>query len=65
MLAYSARNRSASIRVPFVSHLVAEYSELKRRLAVEHAHSIEEYQNGKEAFIRAVERKALQWRRSA
>ena len=46
-------------------HLVAEYSELKRRLAVEHAHSIEEYQNGKEAFIRAVERKALQWRRSA
>jgi GrpB-like predicted nucleotidyltransferase (UPF0157 family) len=45
--------------------LAAEYSELKQRLAYEHAHSIEEYQNGKDAFIREAERQALQWRRSA
>jgi GrpB-like predicted nucleotidyltransferase (UPF0157 family) len=45
-------------------HLAIEYSELKRRLAYQHPDSIEEYQNGKDAFIRAVENRALQWRRS-
>ena len=41
-----------------------EYSELKRALAAEYPNDIEGYMDGKDAFIKAVEREALAWRAS-
>ncbi len=38
------------------------YSDLKRRLAKAHADNIEQYMDGKEAFIKEVDRKAAAWR---
>ena len=40
-----------------------KYSELKRELAREYPTSIEQYMDGKDGFIRAIDRKAAQWRR--
>ena len=39
-----------------------KYSELKRELAREYPTSIEQYMDGKDGFIRAIDRKAAQWR---
>jgi GrpB-like predicted nucleotidyltransferase (UPF0157 family) len=44
--------------------LAKQYSDLKRRLACEHAHDIERYMDGKDAFVKEMERRALSWRRS-
>ena len=38
------------------------YSELKERLARAHPNDIESYMDGKDAFIKAVDRKAARWR---
>lgn len=38
------------------------YSELKRRLAREYPTNIDEYMDGKDGFIREMDRKAAQWR---
>lgn len=40
------------------------YSELKRRLAEEHPHSLDEYMDGKDGFIKEVDRRAVLWRAS-
>ncbi|HEX8395962.1 MAG TPA: GrpB family protein [Pyrinomonadaceae bacterium] len=40
------------------------YSELKRRLAEEHPQSIDGYMDGKDGFIKEIDRKAAQWRTS-
>jgi len=45
--------------------LAAEYSELKRRLARQHPDSIDLYMDGKDAFVKEIERQAVAWRRSA
>lgn len=45
--------------------LAAEYSELKRRLARDCRNAIDLYMDGKDAFIKEMERQALAWRRSA
>jgi GrpB-like predicted nucleotidyltransferase (UPF0157 family) len=45
--------------------LAAEYSELKRRLARQHPDSIDLYMDGKDAFVKEMERQAVAWRRSA
>jgi GrpB-like predicted nucleotidyltransferase (UPF0157 family) len=37
------------------------YSELKRRLAIEHHTNINGYMDGKDEFIKAIDRKAAQW----
>lgn len=42
-----------------------EYSELKRRLVTTCAGDMEAYMDGKDAFVRDIERKALEWRRAA
>ena len=42
-----------------------EYSQLKRELARQHAADIEAYIDGKDPFIKATERAALAWWRSA
>ncbi len=41
-----------------------EYSELKRRVAVECENDIERYMDGKDAFIKRVEAVAVVWRRA-
>ena len=46
------------------SKFAAEYSELKRRLAHAHPHSIDGYMDGKNTFVEDVERRALEWWRS-
>ena len=38
------------------------YSDLKRRLADEYPDSIDEYMNGKDGFIKEMDRRAAQWR---
>ena len=37
----------------------AEYADLKRRLAAEHPSDIQTYTDGKTAFIRSIEERAL------
>ena len=39
------------------------YSDLKRRLAKEHSTNRAKYIDGKDGFIKAIDRKALQWRK--
>jgi GrpB-like predicted nucleotidyltransferase (UPF0157 family) len=41
--------------------IALEYSELKRRLADAHPNDIEAYMDGKDAFIKETEAKALAW----
>ena len=41
--------------------LAQEYSQLKQRLAAAHPFDIDAYMDGKEAFIRQTEAKALKW----
>jgi GrpB-like predicted nucleotidyltransferase (UPF0157 family) len=40
-----------------------KYSELKRKLAVEHPQNIDGYIDGKDGFIKEIDRKAAEWRR--
>ena len=40
------------------------YSELKRKLAEEHPQSIDGYMDGKDGFIKDIDRRAAQWRTS-
>jgi GrpB-like predicted nucleotidyltransferase (UPF0157 family) len=40
------------------------YSELKRRLAEEHPQSMDGYMDGKDGFIKEIDRRAAQWRTS-
>ena len=39
-----------------------KYSELKRELAREYSTSIEQYMDGKDRFIQAIDKKVTQWR---
>lgn len=39
-----------------------QYSKLKRDLAAQHPHDIDGYMDGKDAFVKAMEQRALQWR---
>lgn len=41
------------------------YNELKRRLAIEYPTNINGYMDGKDEFIKAIDRKAAQWRNAA
>jgi GrpB-like predicted nucleotidyltransferase (UPF0157 family) len=38
------------------------YSELKRKLAEEHPQSLDGYMDGKDGFIKEMDRRAAQWR---
>jgi GrpB-like predicted nucleotidyltransferase (UPF0157 family) len=40
------------------------YSELKRKLAEEHPQSMDEYMDGKDGFVKEMERRAARWRTS-
>lgn len=41
-----------------------KYSALKRKLAEEHPHNIDGYMDGKDGFIKEMDRRAAQWRAS-
>lgn len=41
-----------------------KYSELKRKLAAEHPRNIDGYMDGKDPFIREMDRRAAEWRSS-
>jgi GrpB-like predicted nucleotidyltransferase (UPF0157 family) len=49
-----------------ISHPVdaQRYSELKRRLAAENPQSMDGYMDGKDGFIKEMDRRAAQWRAS-
>jgi GrpB-like predicted nucleotidyltransferase (UPF0157 family) len=40
------------------------YGELKRRLAEEHPQSMDGYMDGKDGFIKEMDRRAARWRKS-
>ena len=63
----AAIERHLAFRDFLIAHddLAAEYSELKRRLARQHPDSIDLYMDGKDAFVKELERQAVAWRRSA
>lgn len=41
-----------------------QYSDLKRKLAQQYPHDIDGYMDGKDEFIKAIDAKAAEWRRS-
>jgi GrpB-like predicted nucleotidyltransferase (UPF0157 family) len=59
--------RHLAFRDYMIAHLedAQRYSELKRKLADQHPHSIDEYIDGKDTFIKEIDRRAAQWRTSA
>ncbi|HEV7892674.1 MAG TPA: GrpB family protein [Pyrinomonadaceae bacterium] len=58
--------RHLSFRDYMLAHPVdaQRYSELKRKLAEEHAQSMDGYMDGKDDFIKEIDRRAAQWRAS-
>jgi GrpB-like predicted nucleotidyltransferase (UPF0157 family) len=58
--------RHLSFRDYLITHPedAQRYSELKRKLAEEHPQSIDGYMDGKDGFIKEIDRKASQWRKS-
>lgn len=65
---FEADSAQARRHLAFRDYLIAhrtdaqKYSELKRRLAAEHAHNADEYMDGKDGFIKEIDRKAARWR---
>lgn len=68
--AFEAGSAEAARHLAFRDYMLAHpadaqrYSELKRRLAEEHPQSFDEYMDGKDGFIKEVDRRAAQWRTS-
>jgi GrpB-like predicted nucleotidyltransferase (UPF0157 family) len=58
--------RHLSFRDYMIAHPVdaQRYSELKRKLAEEHTRSMDGYIDGKDDFIKEIDRRAAQWRAS-
>ena len=58
--------RHLAFRDYMISHPgdAQRYSELKRKLAEEHPQSIDGYMDGKDGFIKEMDRRAAQWRKS-
>ena len=58
--------RHLAFRDYMIAHPVdaQRYSELKRRLAEEHPQSMDDYMDGKDGFIKEMDRRAARWRAS-
>ena len=58
--------RHLAFRDYMIAHPVdaQRYSELKRKLAEEHSQSMDEYMDGKDGFIKEIDRRAARWRTS-
>jgi len=67
---FAAGSDQAVRHLAFRDYLIAHpeearaYSELKRRLAAKHPDDPEAYMDGKDAFIKEIDRRAIEWRRS-
>ena len=68
--AFEAGSAEAVRHLAFRDYMIAHpddarmYSELKRKLAAEHPHSIDEYMDGKDAFVKEIDRRAARRRTS-
>lgn len=68
--AFEAGSADAGRHLAFRDYMIAHpvdaqrYSELKRKLAEEHPQSIDGYMDGKDGFIKEMDRRAAQWRTS-
>lgn len=67
---FEAGSAEAGRHLAFRDYMIAHpleaqrYSELKRKLAEEHSQSIDGYMDGKDGFIKEVDRRAARWRAS-
>ena len=67
--AFGAGSAQVERHLAFRDYMIAHpaeaqrYSELKRRLAEEHPQSFEGYMDGKDAFIKEMDRRAARWRK--
>lgn len=57
-------NRHLAFRNYMITHPIdaQTYSELKKKLAKAHSQNIDEYMDGKDGFIKEIDRKAAEWR---
>ena len=68
--AFEAGSAEVERHLAFRDYMIAHpgdaqrYSELKRKLAEEHPQSIDGYMDGKDGFIKEIDRKAATWRTS-
>ena len=68
--AFEAGSAEVERHLTFRDYMVAHpldaqrYSELKRKLAEEHPQSMDGYMDGKDGFIKEIDRRAAQWRAS-
>ena len=68
--AFEAGSAEAERHLAFRDYMIAHpaeaqsYSELKRKLAAEHPQSIDDYMDGKDGFIKEIDRRAARWRTS-
>ena len=68
--AFRAGSEEAGRHLAFRDYMIAHpleaqrYSELKRRLAEEHPQSPDGYMDGKDGFIKEIDRRAARWRAS-
>jgi GrpB-like predicted nucleotidyltransferase (UPF0157 family) len=66
--AFQAGSGEVRRHLAFRDYLIAHpadaqaYSELKRKLAAEHPQDIDAYMDGKDGFVREMDRRAAQWR---
>ena len=68
--AFEAGSAEVECHLAFRDYMIAHrsdaqrYSELKRKLAEEHPQSTDGYMDGKDGFIKEMDRRAAQWRTS-
>jgi GrpB-like predicted nucleotidyltransferase (UPF0157 family) len=68
--AFEAGSAEVERHLAFRDYMIAHpvdaqrYSELKRKLAEEHPQSFDGYMDGKDGFIKEMDRRAARWRRS-
>lgn len=68
--AFEAGSHEVARHLAFRDYMLAHpadaesYSELKRRLAAEHPQSFDAYMDGKDGFIKEIDRRAARWRAS-
>ena len=66
--AYESGSAELERHLAFRDYMIAHpedaqsYSELKRKLAEEHSHSMNGYMDGKDSFIKEMDRRAAKWR---
>ena len=68
--AFEASSAELERHLAFRDYMIAHtgeaerYSELKRKLAEEHSQSLDAYMDGKDGFIKEMDRRAAEWRAS-